>query len=103
MHNLTSSQLFIAIGLLFSIIGSGILVWRTAKKYFASLFSREAKTEIEDEAIAVSYNRWASEDRETILADGIVKGYITTYRSSLWGFLFLILGFILQLIGTLIQ
>jgi hypothetical protein len=95
--------MLISIGLLFSIVGSGILVWRTAKKYFSSLFSVNARKEIENEAIAVSYSRLGSENREHMLADGIVKGYITTYRSSLWGFLFLILGFILQLIGTLVQ
>lgn len=103
MYELSESQIFIASGLLISIIGSGILVWRTVKMHFASLFSNEVKKEIEDEAISVSYSRFGSVDRDRMLADGIVKGYIATYRSSLWGFLFLIIGFILQLIGTLIQ
>ncbi|MBN2395503.1 MAG: hypothetical protein JXC36_03450 [Candidatus Atribacteria bacterium] len=102
MFRLSNSQLFIACGLLSSILGSGVLVWRAAKKYFKSKFSKKAKQEIEDEAISVSYNRLASENRNDMLADSIVRGYIATYKSSLLGFLLLIIGFILQLIGTLI-
>jgi hypothetical protein len=103
MSSLTSSQLFTAFGLLLSIAGSGILVRRTAKKHLASLFSAKSKEEIESEAIAVSYARLGSADRNHMLADAAVRGYIATYRSSFWGFVFLILGFFLQLIGTLTQ
>jgi len=46
MYELSESQIFIASGLLISIIGSGILVWRTVKMHFASLFSNEVKKKL---------------------------------------------------------
>jgi len=96
------SHIFTSIGLILSIIGSAIIVWRAAKRYFASFFSKEAKKQIEDEAIAVSFNRLGS-GRETMLLDPYVQGFIATYKSSFWGFVLLILGFVFQLLGTLIK
>lgn len=96
------SQVLTSIGLILSISGSIILVWRAAKRYFASFFSTEAKKQIEDEAIAVSFNRLGS-GRETMLLDPYVQGFIATYKSSFWGFVLLILGFVFQLLGTLMQ
>jgi hypothetical protein len=94
------SQILISIGLLVSIIGSGILVWRAAKRFFISLVSTGAKTEIENEAVAVSFNRLAPKERAEQLADPIAQGFIATYKTSFAGFILLILGFFFQLLGT---
>ena len=99
----SSSQILTSVGLVLSIIGSGILVWRAAKRYFASFLSAEAKRQIEDEAIFVSFNRLSPQDRTEQLADPIAQGFIATYKSSFWGFILLILGFIFQLVGALIH
>ena len=96
------SQILTSVGLILSIIGSAILVWRAAKRYFAAFLSTEAKKQIEDEAIAVTFNRLGG-PRETMLLDPYVQGFIVTYKSSFWGFVLLILGFVFQLLGTLIQ
>lgn len=103
MDMYSPSQILTSVGLVSNIIGSSILVWRAAKRYFASFLSGGAKTQIEDEAIAVSFNRLAPQDRAEQLVDPIAQGFIATYKSSFWGFILLFLGFICQLVGTLIQ
>ncbi|OGQ82883.1 MAG: hypothetical protein A3F90_20165 [Deltaproteobacteria bacterium RIFCSPLOWO2_12_FULL_60_19] len=95
------SQILTSVGLVLSIIGSIILVWRATKTYFASWFSVEAKRRIEDEAISVSFNRLGMGNREAMVADSIAQGFIATYKSSFWGFILLILGFLFQFWGTL--
>lgn len=72
-------------------------------KYLRAYFLRntEVRKQIEDEAIGVTYNRLASGKRETDLADSIARGFITTYKASFFGLVFIVLGFTLQLAGQL--
>lgn len=99
---MTISQILTALGLLLDIIGAAIIIWRSATRYFISCFSKKVRSEIEEEAIGTSFNRLGSNDRKKMLADPYVQGFISTYRSSFWGFILIIAGFILQLIGNMI-
>lgn len=98
MISITGSEIAI-LGLFLDILGAIILVGFSVKKYLHSLFSKEVKKEIEDEAIAVTTNRMAGE-REKMLRDPYTRGFISAYKNSFWGFLLLTIGFILQAIGT---
>lgn len=100
-YSYSYGQIMISIGLLLSILGSIIIVWPSAVKFLKSWFSSKTKAEIEDEAIATVYARIQSAKRDHMLEDPYVIGFISTYRRSFLGFIFLILGFVFQLVGTL--
>jgi len=100
---MTITRMFTSIGLVLDILGASIIIWRSAKRYFISMFSAKAKADIEDEAIAVAYNRLGSEEKQENLSDPYVQGFIPTYKSSFWGIILLILGFFLQLLGAMLS
>jgi len=97
------SKILILTGLIFGVLGSVVIIYPAAKEFFHSLFSPAARKKIEDEAIATTFNRLGSSDRERTLSDPYVQRFMANYRRSLVGFIFLILGFPLQLIGTIMQ
>lgn len=97
------TQLLTSVGLALDILGASIIIWRSAKKYLISLFSVKAKEDIENEAIAVAFNRLSSDEKQENLSDPYVQGFISTYKSSFFGFVLLILGFIFQLLGAMLK
>ena len=101
MSILQIPQLWFIFGLGLNILGSIIIIYGSATKYFKSLLNKKAKKEIEDEAIALTTNRLAGK-REDMLKDNFTLNFISNYKTAFWGFVFLILGFILQIIGYLI-
>lgn len=94
------SSILVSIGLFLNILGSCIIVWKSAKKYIKSKFNKKVKRELEDEAIAISFGRYAG-DRNENLNDVYVLNFLGDYKNAFIGFVLLILGFIMQLIGTL--
>jgi len=101
MSILQIPQFWFIFGLSLNILGSIIIIYSLAIKYFKSLFSKKTKREIEDEAIALTTNRLAGK-REEMLKDNFVLNFISNYKTAFWGFVFLIIGFISQIIGYLI-
>ena len=86
----------------FSFIGTIIIIGRPTWQYFRGYIWKdsEIKTQIEDEGTAVAFNRLAPGSREEQLADSIARGFITTYRSTFWGFVILFLAFLLQTLSV---
>jgi len=91
----------IIIGLGLDIIGACLIISRPAWKYLKSIFNQKAKSELDEEAIGMCYNRLGG-DSNTMLKDKYVLGYLSDYKTAFWGFALLVLGFILQIIGNLI-
>jgi hypothetical protein len=89
------------IGLGLDVVGASILLTRPAVKYLRPIFSPKVRYEIEEEAIDVAWPNWAPNNRGEQLADYRARGFITTYKTSFWGFVLLLIGFLLQLIGSL--
>jgi len=66
--------------------------------YLRSWFSKKAKGKIIEEAVSAHYGRVGGPGMEN---DPFVTGYISTFKSSFWGFLMIVVGFVLQFIGNL--
>lgn len=85
-----------------SFVGTLVIIGRPSLRYFRGYIwhNQEIKTQIEEEATAVAFNRLAPDSREEQLADSIARGFITTNRSTFWGFLILLFAFMLQTLSV---
>ena len=86
------------VGLLLQLLGTMFLIFRPALKYFRGYILRNqaVKKDIEDEAIATTFNRLANKDRSINLSDSLARGFITTYKGTFWGFIFIVAGSLIQ-------
>jgi hypothetical protein len=84
-----------------SFIGTLVIIGQPTVKYFRGYIwnNPEIKQEIEDEARGIAFAR-PSSGREKDLADSIARGFITTYKSTFWGFLFILVAFALQTVAV---
>jgi hypothetical protein len=94
-----SSKLLV-IGLLLNILGSLILIWRSAIIFLKSIFSSDYRKNMEDEAIDTQSARYAANTRTQQLEDPYVREFIATYKKSFYGLLLLIIGFIMQILSV---
>jgi len=85
-----------------SFIGTLVIIGKPTLKYFRGYVwnNPEIKRQIEDEATAHAFNRLAPSNRETRLADSIARGFIATYKSTFWGFLYILVAFALQTVAV---
>lgn len=102
---MSSKSLLILIAICFQLIGTFCLISKPAIKYFRGYILKNEiiKKEIEDEAIGTTFSRWASGDRQENLSDSLARGFITTYKSTFFGFLFIAIGFVMQVIALFIK
>ena len=82
------------IGLSLSTIGAIILIWTPANIYLRSLFNEEYKKQIEQDALNKTVAVLGGKDTKKSV---FYKRNVNYYRDNFFGFLFLIIGFILQL------
>ena len=82
------------VGLILSTMGALILIWTPANIYLRSLFNEEYKKQIEQDALNKTVGVWGG---KYIKKSIFYKRNINYYRDNFFGFLFLIIGFILQL------
>lgn len=92
------SKILVLAGLLLNTVGAIVIIRRSAFMYVRSLCSKEAKGKIIEEAISAHYGRMGGPGIEN---DPFVRGYVASFQSSFWGFLMIVLGFVLQFIGNL--
>ncbi|MDH5694999.1 MAG: hypothetical protein OEZ00_00070 [Dehalococcoidia bacterium] len=93
------SPLLTTIGLFLNVIGALLLLGKPAIKWFRSHFSSRIKEEIEGEAIKAAWPCYAPEKREEQLTDSVARGFISTYKTSFFAFVLLLIGFLLQFIA----
>ena len=94
------SEILNTSGLVLNVIGSGLLLKGPAIRWFQSLFNKQIKSEIEDEAITATYAVLAPNTKEEQLANRISRNVITNYKISFFSFIFLFVGFTLQLVSS---
>jgi len=91
-----TSEAFVLSGLILNTVGAVVIIRRSAFMYVKSWFSKEAKGKIMEEAISTHYARVGGAGMEN---DPFVRGYVATFRSSFWGFLMIVAGFVARLVG----
>ena len=92
------SKILVLIGLALNTIGAVVVISRSAFRFIGSWFFKEVKSKITEEAISAYYGRMGGPD---MVYDPFVKGYVASFRSSFWGFVMIVFGFILQFAGNL--
>ncbi len=97
------SKVITSIGLLLDIVGAGIIMYPSSRRYFLSKSSKRHRELLEEEAINYAYARIAPAKREEQLKDTFAQGFLSTYRHTFWGFVLIILGFLFQLCGALVK
>ena len=96
------SQYLSVAAIILSFIGTIVIIGKPTWKYYRGYVwgNPEIRKQIEDEAIGSTFNRLAPTGRGNMLADSIARGFITTYKSTFWGFLFILLAFVLQTLSV---
>lgn len=89
-------------GLILDIFGTVVLIGKPSLRFIKSNFNKDIKKDLEDEAIKKSFGRLAGK-REENLKDDFVISYLGDYKNAFFAISFLILEFILQLMGNIIN
>ena len=95
---MTCSKILVLIGLALNTVGAVVVIRRSAFRFIASWRSKEVKGKILEEAMSAHYGRMGGPE---MVYDPFVRGYVASFRSSFWGFMMIMLGFILQFLGNL--